>query len=462
MNENQIEYVLYHLGFHLKITDELRAYFRFEKPDSDKNRQSPCIVFPLSSGALKDDKVVTIHDIPVLYGIDESSDVFRWENNTLIYNHDFLKSAFYLLSGYQETVSTRRDHFNRFPFKGSFQQKHKAVSKPLVNYYFRFIGEGIMAFCKKHGIPLDGNKIFPDFGFLLSHDVDIIDTYALREVLYRFKILFIRKLSKHSFFYDVGNAITYLVNYLKVFNRPNPHWDFEYLVGEAQRRQFTSTFYFLHKDLKRHDSYYRFDERRMKRLFRDLNEKGCEIGLHGSTRSASDYNVLKKHKEMLEENAETSVSGIRQHRLIHLNQTTTRIQESAGFKYDATLGFAEHEGFRHSFCFPFRLYDFENDRMTHIWHIPLIVMDATLYMYRKTSPDAAFKSVRRLVEECKKFNGVFTLLWHNGNFDDEQYPGGKELFESILDLVKDANGRSMTGIECIDIICRHLGTVNRK
>jgi len=248
----------------------------------------------------------------------------------------------------------------------------------------------------------------------------------------------------------------YLFNYLNFINRKNPHWDFEYLLSAARGRGFKSVFYFLQKGARGEDSRYSFSELRLKLLFTYVLKNGSEIGLHGATGSATSLDILKGHKEILEINAGIPVSGIRQHRLIHKHLETSLLQEEAGFLYDATLGYAEHEGFRNSFCLPFKLYDFENDRIPGIWQIPLVVMDATIFMYRKLDFESAYSSVLTLIEECEKFNGLFTLLWHNGNFDEEGYPFGKELFEGILDTVKEKNFHSSCPVDYINDISSRL------
>lgn len=450
LSRPRIDYILYHLRYQVDLSDEIISSFRFVPFQGASMKVEPgTIVFPLSDAGAVDPEPVRIENIPVLFSLSASSDLFRWESGSLVFNHDFLKSAFYLLSGYQELVAKKRDMFGRFPFSDSIQKTLDIARKPLVNYYFSFIEEGIRDFCRKNNLPSKKRHLFRDFGFMLTHDVDIIDTYTLRNTLFRLKRLLLRKLSRNTFREDVSYFLEYFKQLMKLSGRNNPHWDFDYLLGAAHKRGFTSVFFFLHRDLKI-DSRYTFDQSRMKKLFHFLNDRGCEIGLHGSIRSASEQEIMQKHKQSLEKNSNAEVSGVRQHMLVHLNNETTRIQESAGFRYDATMGFAEHEGFRHAFCHPFRLYDFEAERMTGIWHIPLVMMDATLYFYRKLGMSETMGSLGLLIDECRKFNGVFSLLWHNGNFDRENYPDGKKVFEGILDALHKQNAQSVSGIQCIE------------
>lgn len=451
LNENQIEYVLYHLNFNFRVSPEIRDRMIFLNTNSGQSFEAGNIVFKLSEDAYLEEKKLLINDVPVLFPIQNKSEFYSWENGSLIFHHDIFKSAFFLLSGYQETLRKERDIINRFPYQESIQQKLGIVNRPVVNYYFKYIEEGVKAFCDDQGIPFRQNRLFDDVGFMLTHDVDVVDTYTSHDLVFKAKQVFGIS-PRYSLTKSIRYFWKYLINYLKIFNRPNPHWDFEYLVAAAKRFGYKSVFYFLHKDLKHKDSYYSFGDKRIRKLFKYLSDEGCEIGLHGSTRSSDNIEVLKDHYQKLKHFSGQGVSGIRQHRLIHLQATTAQLHVECGLLYDASLGFAEHEGFRNSFCYPFKLYDFQRDEMLDLWEIPLIVMDATLYMYRNMTARESLKCIKELVDETKKFNGIFTLLWHNGNFDEENYPGGRQLFENILAYLKEKNCESVTGVDCIKSI----------
>jgi hypothetical protein len=450
LSDNQINYVLFHLNLQFKITEEIRSFFVFDSQKEPGISQENKIVFKLSENGISQEAPLMIRNIPVLFSQFESIEIYRWERDSLVFNHDLLKSAFYLLSGYQEREGFISDRYNRFPYESSIQKRLGIGAIPVVNYYFEFIREGIQAFCKGKGIAFHKSSLFNTPVFILSHDVDVIDTYTFRDLVYKFKQITGLTRRRHSMTRQVSFFLNYLFQYLNVFRRKNPHWDFEYLVDAAKRRGFTSIFYFLQKDIKHQDSYYDFGEDRIRRLFQYLVKEKCEIGLHGSTRTATELHILKEQLLKLESNSGQKIAGIRQHRLIHHLMVTPELQYKAGLKYDASLGFAEAEGFRNSFCMPFKLYNFENDTMVNLWQIPLMVMDATLYMYQQYEPDVQIERVKHIIDECTKFNGLFTLLWHNGNFDVENYPGGKEFFEAILDYMKSKKPLSVTGMSCIN------------
>lgn len=451
LNDNHIEYIFYHLAFRFQITDEIRKRISFNRNDTPEEFETGKIVFSLSDKKLDLENILSIDEVPILFPIGKKASYYEWKDNTLVFNHDIFKSAFYLLSGYQEQASEKRDRYGRFPYEESIQKKLEIIGKPIVNYYFDIIANGIAVFCTKSKIGFRPLAVFDTMGFMLSHDVDVIDTYTFRDVLFRLKEVVFPSKTKYPPQKRIFYFWKYAINYASFFNRKNLHWDFEYLIDSAKKRGFKSVFYFLHKDLGKNDSKYKFSDKRIRKLFAILKENECEVGLHGSTRSAEDRDILKDHLERLKLYSRTAVSGIRQHRLIHKQLVTARLQYEAGLTYDASLGFAEHEGFRNSYCLPFKLYDFKKDEMLDLWQIPLVVMDATIFMYRKLDMRSAQDSILALIEECLKFNGLFTLLWHNGNFDEEFYPFGLELYEGILNTVKEHAPHSIRGSDWTEI-----------
>ena len=55
--------------------------------------------------------------------------------------------------------------------------------------------------------------------------------------------------------------------------------------------------------------------------------------------------------------------GGRQHYLRWKSPDTWRILEKTGLKYDVTLSFADHEGFRCGICFPYKPFDVVENRI---------------------------------------------------------------------------------------------------
>jgi peptidoglycan/xylan/chitin deacetylase (PgdA/CDA1 family) len=447
INSKKINYVLDHIQDNFDIST-IKSRFVYLSDYKLVRNYNDCVIFLLSDKEYKIKDVTTIQDVPNLFPLNISKNGwYDFENSNLIFYHDLLKSSFFLLSGYQELIPSYKDIYNRFPYELSVQKELGITKKPIVNYYFEIIREGISKFCEMNGITCPASPKRSRFSFFLSHDVDKVDTYTLNELLYQVKVLFGVTKSPLSILQKMSKLKEYLINYL--FTKKNPAWDFEFLIENERKRNIKSTFYFLSKDVKHHDAYYSFSEKRIKTLFNSLLVEGCEIGIHGTIGSATSFEKLSSNFAQLHKHSGIYSKGGRQHRLIYDINITPFLHEKIGLTYDSTLGFAEHEGFRNSYCLPFKLYNFKEERAFETWQIPLNVMDVTLYKYRQLDFEEAYNSILEIIKEIQKFNGIFSLLWHNGNFDEVLYPGITQFYLRILDLIKNEKAQSTTGYRLI-------------
>jgi len=446
LNKSRLEYVIYHLYQFADFNQNLISSFRFTE---DPKPVSKYIFFPLSDQDLNVNQIKWINGIPILFSCSRSEIIFRIENDNVIFEHDLLKSTFYLLTGYQEYHSGIQDQYGRFPYKESLQYKLDIANKPVINYYFEWILQGIEQFCKINHIPFKRNSVFPHAAFMLSHDVDRVNAYHFFEVIYKFKQLLGFAKSPYTPSTTLKITLNYLYHFLNPFSKTNPFWNFDFLRAIEKENNLSSVFFFLEKDGLHKNSRYKFRKKKIRILIRDLIEDGCEVGLHGTIQSATNLQAMRKTLRNLQKVTPRKITGVRQHYLTFTIPKTMIIQEQAGLEYDTSLGFAEHEGFRNSFCHPFKLYDFENEKMIDVWEIPLIVMDGTLFYYKNMHYEGMINSVDLLIGEIKKFKGIFTLLWHNSHFDELEFPGITDFYKKLLKHITDRKPESLSGSEII-------------
>ena len=444
LSDNQRNYLFYHLNFFVDLNDELKSRISFNASIHSETQAK--IVFPQSEKPFDVNQIILIQDIPVLFPISEINEFYSVQGNSVIFHHDMLKSAFYLLSGYQETITPERDFMGRFPYEKSIQKKLGIVSKPVVNYYFDIITAGIKTFCELNHISFTKKRMFDTFGYMLSHDIDRVDAYNIWEVGHKLKQCLGLSATNYSKSAAWLVFATYFVNWLNPFNKKNPYWNFEYLRTIEKQYDIHSTFYFLENETLHLDSRYSFSEKRIVKLIAWLESEGCEIGVHGTIKSAKNSNSVLNNLRHLQQVSKQTIIGIRQHCLHYELPFTATIQEQAGFSYDTTLTFAEHEGFRNSCCTPFKPYDFAGDRMIDVWEIPLTIMDGTLFYYRKLSFEQMWHETEKLLNEVQRFHGIFALLWHNTMFDEAEFPGITAFYEQYQRHILSRNPQSVTGV----------------
>ena len=449
LNHAQIEYVLYHLGHHIVLNEAIKKSFIYVRQGEDISVHRNRIIFLLSEKQFDAAKVDAADDIPVLFPVLSGTHHFKSINGNIIFNNDLLKSAFYLLSGYQERNPGMPDPLGRFAFQVSVQSRLDIIIRPVVNYYFDAIISGIREFCRLQNIEFALRKLFNNFAFFMTHDVDRISYYNLNSLLNTVKQLTGLLKSGKTKSFLVKEVLNIGFHIINIFKRNDPYWNFSELSDLEKKLGIRSAWFFLPEDQKHADSYYNLSDKKIRELIGFLKNEGHEIGLHGTVRSHYSIDALKKIINELIAVTGLNRTGIRQHRLMWKHPDTALIQEEAGIIYDTTLGFAGHEGFRNSYCHPFRLYDFEKERMLSYWEIPLIVMDSTLFYYRKLDFRDALKTIDQLLNEISAFNGVFTLLWHNDYFDEVERPGITDFYNGLLERIMSEKPEVLTGMDII-------------
>lgn len=453
LNTYQLGYVFFHMEQHLSLPPGIKEKIKYIN-GNQSNLYSKSIVFSQSANGFDLNQVIEIDKLPVLFPCSETRSFYQLdENGNLVFFHDLLKSAFYLLSGYQEYENDQSaDQLGRFSFSDSLQHKLGTTDKPLVNYYFEIIIQGIELYCKKHNLQIERKRLFPSFGFLLSHDIDKVDKYDAAYFLYKIKQLVGKAPTRLSKVQNLKLGIKGLTTYLGITKKLNPYWNFEWMREIERNHLFRSTFYFLDRGLKHADADYSFTDERMIKLFQFIQEEGCEVGLHGTVESISSREKMQSSYNLLKETSKTQIVGIRQHRLLWKHPQTGLIQQSVGLKYDTTLGFAAREGFRNSYCYPFKLYDFQRDEMIDLWEFPLNVMDVTLFAYQNYSYEEAYRKCKSLIAEVQRFGGIFSLLWHNSYFEEEVTPGITEFYIELLNQIKEQNPLNLTGKDLYSLL----------
>jgi len=99
------------------------------------------------------------------------------------------------------------------------------------------------------------------------------------------------------------------------------------------------------------------------------------------------------------------------------------------------MGFPDEPGFRAGIARPFLFYNLAEERQTGLRIVPLMVMDATLYQYKKLDEHAAEKVITGIISETRKAGGLFVSLWHNTSLtENSEWEGWRKLFEKMLTI----------------------------
>lgn len=447
LSANQVDYVLFHLGLTAEINAGLREKFVFCKDSKEIARYTGYVIFLLSGSAFSISDVINIDGQQVLFPLAGSDAAWEISGGNLIFNHDYLKSSFYLLSGFQEYAGNSKDKLGRYDYLKSVQHRLGITQIPLVNYYFETIYNGLQAFCKLYHLPLKKRRLFETIGFLITHDVDRVKLYNINNFLYCSKALLGLVKEKTSFGYRLASLIDAFTGF---FKSRDPHWTFDFLREVERKNGFKSVFYFL--DRLPDQRNFRLESEKIRTLIAWLEDEGCEIGMHSTIEAVTSKDEAVRIKNKLQNVCKLPLAGNRNHTLLFEMTSTMKLLKDLDYSYDTTLGFAGHEGFRNSFCYPFKLYDFENDAAIDVWEFPLTLMDCTLFDYRGLDFNLSAESVAALIAEIKRFGGIFTLLWHNSYFEERRYPGITGFYTKLIAGFNGAGAENITGRELLSLL----------
>jgi hypothetical protein len=165
-------------------------------------------------------------------------------------------------------------------------------------------------------------------------------------------------------------------------------------------------------------------------LLQRIHARGHEIGLHPSYRTYDDGAALESEFGTLMRTTDSlgihqGAWGGRQHYLRWEAPTTWRLWAQAGLDYDASVGYADRVGFRCGTSHEFPVFDVVRGEPLALRERPLVLMEGTLLSRTRMDepPDAATERFDRLVARCRRYQGRFSLLWHNNYFvQDRRYP----------------------------------------
>ncbi|GAB3197239.1 peptidoglycan/xylan/chitin deacetylase (PgdA/CDA1 family) [Pontibacter aydingkolensis] len=380
--------------------------------------------------------------IPFFFDADNEQELVTYHpNGSASINYDIIASAFYLLSGWQEHYGPERDKFRRYTYKASVQAKYNFITKPVVNYYFDILKEVLE---RVHQVDIS-HSIWGDhtFATCLTSDIDRLNSAW-------------RAAGKQAF------KATEFKNVAALFVRKavgKDAWDnLSEVTAVAEKYGAKATLFFLPSN-QFYNGYpnadYDITKPRYQKLIKTLAETEHEVALHGSFGTSNDLVQLKADQRKLP----VQVNGNRFHYLCYQPENTEQVLQQSKLKYDSSLGFSEHFGFRNSFCHPFYPFDFNKRKAASFLELPLILMDTTLYSinYLGLKSDKAMAAVAPVIEEVIKFRGLFTILWHNENFSSySEYPVAKgapswrQVLEQILEKLKTDGTAFLTCTEAAE------------
>ncbi len=345
--------------------------------------------------------------VPILFGRNEV--VAR--GNTQIVYADFIASAFYLMSRYEDWVNDGvqdvHDRHGRFEGKQSLMYRAGMMNRPIVQEYGSVLRMLL-------GVERGNDN---GMSVCLTHDVDTIAHYrTLRGFLGGLKRVSLRQ--SDETFVDVVKPLSDLEN--------DAAYTFPFFMEQDNRVQDAQKIYFIKAGEGKGCDYpqynlYGKDFRELKEL---IKKKGdAEFGLHASYVACENRGLALLELKELENALFAAVHRNRYHYLRTISIADFRELIEVGITDDYSMGWADVVGFRLGTCKPVRWIDPERKELTSLILHPLAVMDSTLSRqeYMNLGEIDAWDCVKNIVDKVEEYSGELVLLWHNTSIGDGGY-----------------------------------------
>ncbi|USG67135.1 polysaccharide deacetylase family protein [Brevibacillus ruminantium] len=370
-------------------------------------------------------------ELPIIWGAPLENGEYLVRNDSGIrLGVDIFGSSFFMLTRYEEAVKPDRDRHDRFPAIASLAYQEGFLDRPIVNEYLE-----LLWWCLKALWPGLERKQHR-FQMRISHDVD----WPLGMAYIPITAVLRKAVGDVWRRHNLGLAMRRVQSLIKV-KRGDLDADlyntFDWIMNVCERQGLQTAFYFIAGHTAGQiDGLYHLEDEWIRKLLRRVHERGHEIGLHPSYHTYRDPAALNHEFQRLlatleDEGIVQQRIGGRQHYLRWENPTTWGLWAEAGLSYDSTLGYADHAGFRCGVCYDYPVYHLQTRQALQLVEQPLIVMEITVLekIYMNLSREKAREEIEKLKARCRKYNGNFTLLWHNNVLI---HPLDAELFQVIL------------------------------
>ncbi len=351
---------------------------------------------------------VILDGTPYLYPTEDGiKEVSCTSGERVLIVPDVFASAFFFLTRYEEVVQGGPlDARGRFPSTSSWARRYNLLHRPLVNEYKRNLQNWILKL-SPHVRFVEPEWEGKPFAVALTRDFDSLSKARKPSIRLLTKNLLRGKIQQGISRFSQDLAIKWL-------GRSDPHDNLSELIEWEKSLGIRSSLYLMSSN-KSGDSNYMLERVSNSSRVKNAIKQGWEVGFHPGLRTSLDEDAF------LAEFSDAThylgpIKGGRQHTLQFRPPYTWRLWERAGLKYDSSLGFADHEGFRCGYCLPFQPFDLIENRRLKIWELPLTIMDNTLDKYRNLDPDQARTILDEIMKAVRQYRGVLVLLWHNTYF----------------------------------------------
>lgn len=333
---------------------------------------------------------------------------------------DIFAASFYLISRYEEYLPHKLDMYGRYANENSLAFKEGFLQLPLVNLWLQ---EFVQLLSQKFPSLTLGPK---PFAFLPTYDIDIAYSYLHKGALRNLGGFI--KSAWHSEWALVKERMNVL------FGKQQDPFDCYQWLDELHKTYNLKPIYFflLARENKDYDKNILPSKAAIKKLVQQ-HAKQYDTGIHPSWQSGDHPELLKQEVQRLKSLSGKTITKSRQHYIRMAMPETYRRLIDAAITEDYSMGYGSINGFRASYCLPYKWYDLQSEQTTNLTIYPFCYMEANSFYEQHYSSEEALREMEYYYQVTKQVNGLFITIWHNHFLGtDKMFRGWREMYRTMI------------------------------
>lgn len=312
---------------------------------------------------------------------------------------DLFGASFWLLSRYEEYLPFKANKYNVFDYRSSLAWQNNFLEIPLVNCW---IEEFLNIITSNY----PGFQFAtPDFKSTVTIDIDNVFKYKHKGVV-RSLAGIMNDVAKRQFKQLKERIQTIFFHKLDEFDC------YPFLIQSNKTFHSKIIYFFLLGDYGVNDKNHPSSNLKFQELIKHLADYGV-AGIHPSFASNFAIQQLKIEIVRLSSITHKEVTCSRQHFGMLTFPKTFEWLLQSGIKHDYSLGYTNANGFRASYCLPYRWYNISEELETALTIHPFCMNDVALQRSRGASNNSIVQKIEDIIQTVKKYSGEFIIVFHN-------------------------------------------------
>lgn len=196
----------------------------------------------------------------------------------------------------------------------------------------------------------------------------------------------------------------------------DPYDTFEWLFETNSSKINSKYLYVLSGGKTRYENFFDINDPKIKSLVQNAVEQGYVIGIHPSYMAGENKQMTETELKSLEKISNLKIEDSRQHFLRYFIPKTGEILEQLNLKTDSSFGYRNLIGFRCGTGFPYKMYNFNQEKPYNFVEIPMVVMDMALIHCFGRDTKVICRHLDSFISRNKNFT-LITFNFHNSTFD---------------------------------------------